>query len=244
MTVIFLLLVALGVVVGKSVRLSIPLVDVDTLTLRAGRVTAARRMPAAPQLECIGALCVPGLMPDSVQCYNRGEDGNSVQWQCDAELDKSVKFGRLDVNCEGFSMAGDPNVLVGSCGLRYELVSTRDHFNARLGVAFGEDEFARLMGKAFLMIFQLVIICLFVCVVVRFIGLCPSNTLFYTYRPSVQQGPYYQQPQPAYYNTYGFVPPPVIYNNGYSVPSHTPAATAPRAGETRKTSGYAESGSR
>jgi hypothetical protein len=244
MTPIFLSLLAVCNVVGKSVRLSIPLADIDALTLRAGRVTAARRMPAAPQLECFGSLCVPGLMPDSVQCYNRGYDGNTVQWQCDAELDKSVKFGRLDVSCEGFSMAGDPNVLVGSCGLRYELVSTRNHFNARLDVAQGEDSFARQMGAALLMIFNLAMFCLVLCCIGRCIGLCSSSTVIYPYPPVAQQAPYYSQPQPAYYGTttYGMMPPPaVIYNNGASAPA---AAQRGSSGETRKTSGYAESSSR
>lgn len=46
----------------------------------------------------------------------------SPQWKCEAELPSSLAFGPLEVVCEGWSRAGDTNVLAGSCALEYELV--------------------------------------------------------------------------------------------------------------------------
>jgi len=50
-----------------------------------------------------------------------GSDGQSINWKCLAELDSSVKFGTINVNCEGFLSPEDEYVLAGSCGLEYEL---------------------------------------------------------------------------------------------------------------------------
>lgn len=104
---------------------SILLIDIETLTLTTGRVTSAQRGPAVPQLDCRGSWCTPEFMPQTVQCVNRGFDGASVQWKCDANLDNRVKFGRIEVTCEGFPFTGDQSVLVGSCDLEYELVGDR-----------------------------------------------------------------------------------------------------------------------
>ena len=38
-----------------------------------------------------------------------GKDSTGdVQWKCDADLDTSVRFGRTDVSCEGYSNPDDP----------------------------------------------------------------------------------------------------------------------------------------
>jgi hypothetical protein len=57
-----------------------------------------------------------------VQCRQEGHDGISPQWTCNADLPSSLAFGPLEVVCEGWSKAGDSNVLAGSCALEYELV--------------------------------------------------------------------------------------------------------------------------
>ena len=55
-------------------------------------------------------------------CRNIGFDGQDVTWQCEAELPKGVKFGKVEVSCEGHSSRDDEYVLKGSCGLEYSLV--------------------------------------------------------------------------------------------------------------------------
>jgi hypothetical protein len=106
-----------------SIHQSIRIANVDVLTFSAGRATAARRQPAVAQLDCRGAYCSSEFMPVTVQCRNQGSDGRSTQWHCQAELNERVKFGRIEVTCEGYSFTGDEFVLVGSCGLEYELVA-------------------------------------------------------------------------------------------------------------------------
>lgn len=125
-------------VTSAALHESIPMIDIDALTLIAGRMTASRRTGAVPQLECTGSYCTNDLMPTVVQCRNVGSDGKEVQWRCDAELSTQVKFGRIEVTCEGFEFAGDRNVLVGSCGLQYELLAAAA-YEVYAGVAYRED---------------------------------------------------------------------------------------------------------
>lgn len=82
-------------------------------------------MPVA-QLACVGgsAQCDARYAPKVVQCTNQGSDGFEVQWDCRAELEPAVRFGTVQVSCEGFSKPGDSLVLAGSCGLQYHLELT------------------------------------------------------------------------------------------------------------------------
>jgi len=101
---------------------SIPISDVQALTLQEGRLTTGRRSSPISQLSCAGGHCAK--RPAAVRCVNAGSDGVDAQWDCTAELDSTVKFGQLDVQCEGFDYPDDPSILVGSCGLTYTLVPT------------------------------------------------------------------------------------------------------------------------
>ncbi|KAI9231042.1 MAG: hypothetical protein BYD32DRAFT_431722 [Podila humilis] len=98
--------------------------DVRTLTLHRGRMTTGRRTSPVSQLNCIGGNACGDFEPDVVQCYNAGSDGSDVQWKCEADLPNNVRFGQLDVYCEGYKNPDDPYVLKGSCGLEYKLVYT------------------------------------------------------------------------------------------------------------------------
>jgi hypothetical protein len=157
------LLFAVLTSVAASEYQSIRLIDIDTLTLAAGRVTAARRGPAVPQLDCRGSLCTSEFMPMTVQCVNRGSDGASVQWKCDADLDSRVKFGHIVITCEGFSYTGDSTVLVGSCGLEYELLGT--NVAARGGGGYHETHQAAgpLLGLIVIAAVLLIGVCCICC---------------------------------------------------------------------------------
>ena len=97
------------------------------LTLRAGAWTTGRRSSPVPQLQCVGGSGAGrGLEPSDVQCYNRGSDGIGIQWQCKADLEATVNFGKIEVNCEGYDYPEDDFVLVGSCGLKYKLKLTME----------------------------------------------------------------------------------------------------------------------
>ncbi|KAG0054608.1 Store-operated calcium entry-associated regulatory factor [Gryganskiella cystojenkinii] len=101
--------------------------DVQTLTLHRGRMTTGRRSSPVPQLSCVGGNACGDYEPDVVQCTNAGFDGSDVQWKCQADLPETIRFGELDVYCEGYSHPDDPYVLKGSCGLEYNLVYTNIH---------------------------------------------------------------------------------------------------------------------
>lgn len=97
--------------------------EVKTLTFVRGQKTTGRRNSPISQLEC-SASPSRSYEPDVVQCENRGGDGVDFQWRCEADLDQAVKFGKIQVSCEGYSYPDDPYILRGSCGLVYTLEST------------------------------------------------------------------------------------------------------------------------
>ncbi|KAL0954439.1 hypothetical protein HGRIS_003418 [Hohenbuehelia grisea] len=51
-----------------------------------------------------------------------GGSGAEIDWKCEADLPESLRFGRVEVSCEGWARPGDSFVLKGSCSLEYKLV--------------------------------------------------------------------------------------------------------------------------
>ena len=90
-------------------------------------MTTGRRSAPVPQLSCVGGSgSGRGWEPAVVQCYNRGWDGREVQWECKADMEGTVRFGRVEVVCEGYDYAEDDFILAGSCGLEYTLELTKE----------------------------------------------------------------------------------------------------------------------
>ena len=140
---------SLALVAAAAAQSSVDLRDVKALTFRRGRMTASRRVPAVPQLSCVGggACRSHSATIDAIQCTNTGaDDFGDVQWRCDADLDPDVKLGDITVSCEGYSSSRDPLKLRGSCGLEFSLAYTRRDrgatgaYDARY---FAEDHAAR-----------------------------------------------------------------------------------------------------
>ncbi|KAG9011090.1 hypothetical protein FRB94_009233 [Tulasnella sp. JGI-2019a] len=100
--------------------------SIKTLNFYAGEKTAARRSSPISQLTCIGKACNL-YTPGAVQCFNVGGSGTDVSWKCEADLPSALRFGRVDVSCEGWLSSGDSYVLKGSCGLEYRLVEIPGH---------------------------------------------------------------------------------------------------------------------
>jgi len=123
-----------------------PQVDIDkrillstikTLSFFSDAETQGRRTRPIPQLTCKGSACKL-YQPYAVTCKNIGGRGSHVQWKCDADLPSSLRFGKIDVNCEGWSRTGDAFVLEGSCGLTYDLV--------KLPTSLRDDQTGRIYG--------------------------------------------------------------------------------------------------
>ncbi len=71
------------------------------------------------QLQCIGGTASDKkFQPEVVQCTRVGFDGSDAQWKCEADLSTDVKFGEVDVSCEGYAYPDDIYILKGSCGLK------------------------------------------------------------------------------------------------------------------------------
>ncbi|KAF8917475.1 hypothetical protein CPB85DRAFT_1286068 [Mucidula mucida] len=103
----------------------VKLASISSLTFYNGADTKARRTDPIPQLTCVGKPC-KYYQPDVVRCKNDGGSGIDVDWKCETELPDSLRLGRVEVSCEGWSRPGDPEVLKGSCGLEYRLVEIPD----------------------------------------------------------------------------------------------------------------------
>ncbi|KAL8863389.1 MAG: hypothetical protein Q9178_000070 [Gyalolechia marmorata] len=110
----------------KSEAQKVLLSNVQTLTLRHDLKTSHRRVPAVPQLKCIGGNAKGLYNVDIMRCKNQGSDYDSedIQWTCTASLPSEFKLGSTDVICEGYESSDDPYVLKGSCGVEYRLMLT------------------------------------------------------------------------------------------------------------------------
>lgn len=119
---ISLILLCLAAYVADSTTADrVRLRDTQLLTLQKGAWTTGRRTSPMPQLKCTGGSNKCDFLPATVECYNRGTDGKDVQWECSAILDKNLRFGKMQVTCEGYDHPDDEYVLSGSCGLEYTI---------------------------------------------------------------------------------------------------------------------------
>ena len=64
-----------------------------TLSKKVTFFSTGRRSSPVPQLKCIGGSAQGHFNPQAVQCYNRGFDGQDVQWECKADMDNLYRFG-------------------------------------------------------------------------------------------------------------------------------------------------------
>ena len=116
----------LGGALGWGEKERVRLDDVQVVTLTRGALTTGRRSSPVPQLACVGGSGRGEEQPERVQCYNRGSDGRGVQWECKADMDNGLRFGQVEVVCEGYDYPDDPYILAGSCGLEYTLELTKE----------------------------------------------------------------------------------------------------------------------
>jgi len=103
----------------------VQLSKIPSLTFYKDAETLSRRGKPVPQLTCIGKPCSL-YTPDVVRCQNAGGQGTDVDWKCEADLPEALRFGRVEVSCEGWTGPGDTHVLKGSCALEYRLVQIPD----------------------------------------------------------------------------------------------------------------------
>ncbi|KAJ7678879.1 DUF1183-domain-containing protein [Mycena polygramma] len=97
------------------------LAKIPALTFYKDALTEARRTKPIDQLICVGKPCRL-FQPEVVRCQSLGGAGTEIDWKCEADLPESLRFGRVEVSCEGWSRPGDRYVLKGSCSLEYRLV--------------------------------------------------------------------------------------------------------------------------
>ena len=113
-----------------STHSKVQLGNVNVLTLRKDQYTTGRRGPSVLQLNCVGGSArSESHKVETVQCTNTGFDGRDYNWKCQSELPSNLKLGKTTVSCEGYDFPDDPYVLVGSCGLEYNLDYTTTPVN-------------------------------------------------------------------------------------------------------------------
>ncbi|KAJ6513193.1 hypothetical protein C8R45DRAFT_962762 [Mycena sanguinolenta] len=99
----------------------VELAKISALTFYKDSVTEGRRTSPIPQLVCVGEPCNV-YQPEVVRCQSLGGSGTDIDWKCETDLPSSLRFGKVEVGCEGWSRPGDRYVLAGSCSLEYRLV--------------------------------------------------------------------------------------------------------------------------
>ncbi|KZT06139.1 DUF1183-domain-containing protein [Laetiporus sulphureus 93-53] len=120
---------------------------IKSLTFYKDSYTTARRTQPLPQLICIGKPCNV-YQPEVVRCTNVGGEGTDVDWKCEADLPEALRFGRVEVSCEGWSGPGDPDILKGSCSLEYRLVQVPNALRAGDEPLF-RSRFSNWLGYAY-----------------------------------------------------------------------------------------------
>ncbi|KAF2790814.1 DUF1183-domain-containing protein [Melanomma pulvis-pyrius CBS 109.77] len=140
---------ALALRSGNKIKLS----NVQSLTLRSGLKTSHRRVPAMPQLSCVGGSARGLYEVDVMRCKNAGYDYNEedIQWTCTATLPEEFKLGSTEVICEGYDSPDDPYVLKGSCGVEYRLVLTskgEEKYPGKKRPSHGDDDGAHYSKTA------------------------------------------------------------------------------------------------
>jgi len=100
----------------------VELAKIKALTFYKDALTESRRTEAIPQLICANKSVCKLYTPEVVRCQSLGGSGTDIDWKCEADLPESLRFGKIQVSCEGWARAGDPYVLKGSCSLEYRLV--------------------------------------------------------------------------------------------------------------------------
>ena len=94
--------------------------DVETLLFRKEIMTTGRRSKPVSQMICEGHPCKKNA-PDSISCKNIGWDGKDPIWDCTTSEMKDTKLRKIEVQCEGYEYPDDPNILVGSCAVIFQL---------------------------------------------------------------------------------------------------------------------------
>ncbi|KAH8112714.1 DUF1183-domain-containing protein [Phellopilus nigrolimitatus] len=197
----------------------VALSKIRTLTLHKDELTKSRRLHPILQLKCVGSACKL-YQPEVVRCYNAGGEGAEVDWTCEADLPEKLRFGRIEVSCEGWDYAGDPYVLKGSCGLEYRLVNLSD------GGPFKASSF-----------FQSGLLCLsiFLALYLLYLAFKPYIRRFYNWVSGSQGPPRPPSSRPSEFyagrpNRHDYPPPP------YS--AHPKPSTSSGAGSSGSSSAF------
>lgn len=128
-TINLLLMILFTTTYAFNVHNKVLLKNVNALTLNQGQYTTSRRSLPVLQLNCVGGSAASeSYKVKTVQCVNTGFDGKDYNWKCESVLPKSLRLGKLVVNCEGYDFPDDSYVLVGSCGLEYNLEYSGDYY--------------------------------------------------------------------------------------------------------------------
>ncbi|XP_029647932.1 store-operated calcium entry-associated regulatory factor [Octopus sinensis] len=218
LTLILLVLIYGQEIEGRKVLLQ----DINVITLNRGQMTTARRSSPVAQLKCTGGSAgCRSVIPQTVQCYNRGWDGYDIQWECKTDMDKRYRFGQIVVSCEGYEYADDPYILAGSCGLEYDI----DYVNQKgSGSYFNHYSSKHESGFGFGSIFTFLFVIMIIFFVYRTCFATPTNPS--SFPGGAQSGSTPSAPPPPYgfrsdYCSGQDAPPP------YSSTSHSNTGQQP-----------------
>lgn len=191
-------------VLASSPYQSTEFASVQSLLFRKGAMTIGRRHAPMNQLNCRDSEC--NFEPDVIACKNVGlNDKGAPTWACEAEVPSGYRLGRTDVTCEGFDRPGDPNILVGSCALIYQLHGkSATRTNSEQSPHSPSSEFIDLIGVilgATIAIFLIVVM----------IGVCLTPPSAHTSVHHVSS--HAHTPPPAYNPAYSGIGAPITHHH-------------------------------
>ncbi|KAJ7066704.1 hypothetical protein C8F01DRAFT_1347822 [Mycena amicta] len=151
------------------------LAKIPALVFYKDSLTTSRRTSPIAQLTCVGKPCKL-FTPDVVRCESLGGAGTDIDWKCFSDLPEALRFGRVEVSCEGWSRAGDPFVLKGSCALEYRLVQVPGTLrNSDSDNAYGGTRRGFFDGVSQI-VFMVIWIAVLALIVYSFVKSCMSPT--------------------------------------------------------------------
>lgn len=135
-----------------------------------GKYVQHRRVHRARlQLQRIGGNAPLNKEPHTIVC-DHTEYGD---WECSAELSKTVQLGNTQVVCEGYNHPGDLFVLKDSCAIEYELVRKHTTYDQSTGTGTQTNTDGGTLSSAFVILFMLLL-----CIIIVSVVCCGTSSSY------------------------------------------------------------------
>ncbi|XP_003741430.1 store-operated calcium entry-associated regulatory factor [Galendromus occidentalis] len=218
------------VALSQTESLKIKLQDIKFLTFKAGKLATRMRTTPIQQLNCITGCY--GELPTSAQCENKGSDGATVSWKCEANVQRGRKLENTRVRCEAFTEGDREYILAGSCVLDYGLGGRASGGSSGSGSRrnltppyHSSDSHSKSPFSYIVPIIMIIIAVVIVCAIAKACRRGSESSGVVIGAPPGQQG--------GLYGGGGAYPAQPGFNPGYAQPGYAAPMAAPMAAPSR-----------